>query len=315
MRAIAYSDKPKIASRTARMGKLKKYLPFYLFISPWFIVFLALGLIPLLWGLYLSFTNYDGFNFNNVQWIGMANYVQVFQGQAMPAMERTVLITLINVPLGTVIGFMLAVLLNTKVKGVAIYRTIFYLPSVFPVVATGLMWSAIYADQGGMLNEFLGFFGVKPINWLGYTWAPTSLIFMLLWGSGGALLIYLAGLKGVPQSLYESAAIDGATSAQRFFNVTVPLMTPVIFFNLVLGIIGSLQILLQPIILSGGGLTTAPIMPIYLYMVDAWLQIFSLGRFSYGLAMLWVLFVIVLLLTLVVFATSKYWVYYEAPGE
>ncbi|MFD1677108.1 carbohydrate ABC transporter permease [Alicyclobacillus fodiniaquatilis] len=298
--------------------KRKRAAEFYLFISPWFVVFILLGLIPLLWGLYLSFTDYSGYNYATLRFVGWLNYKDVFTDpDAMAALRRTLIITVINVPLGTFIGFMLAVLLNNRLKGLSIYRTIFYLPSIIPVVATGLMWKSIYAKQGGLLNNLLGLLHIHPVDWLGYDLSVSSLIIMLLWGAGGGLMIYLAGLKGVPQSLYEAAAIDGAKTVQKFRYVTVPLMTPVLFFNVIMGIIASLQILVQPMLLTPGnnGLISEPIQPIYLYMVHAWLQIFDFQRFGYGLAMLWVLFVVVLILSLIVFQTSKYWVYYESGEE
>lgn len=314
---VGVQSVPSVKTKKSMSFQKRRALEFYLFVSPWFIVFVALGLIPLLWGLYLSFSNYTGYNFDHLRMVGLTNYKFVFTDpEAMAALGRTLLITIINVPLGVAIGFLLAVLLNNRVKGLSVYRTIFYLPSIIPVVATGLMWQVIFANQGGLLNGLLGLFGIRPFDWLGYNLAQTSLIMMLLWGAGGALMIYLAGLKGIPQSLYESAAIDGATIIRQFRHITIPMMTPVLFFNLIMGIIGSLQIMIQPILLSGGGsLVSSPIDPIYLYMVHAWLQIFSFQRFSYGLALLWVLFVVVLLLAMIVFRTSKYWVHYESGEE
>jgi ABC-type sugar transport system permease subunit len=296
----------------------REALDFYLFISPWFIVFLGLGLAPLLYGLYLSFTNFTGFNSDNLRFVGLNNYSRVFiDGDSMYALGRTFFITALNVPIGTVLGFLMAVLLNNSIKGVGIFRTIFYLPSIIPVVATGLMWKTLLAKGNGLINSVLGNFGVQPIDWLGYDYATLSLMILLTWSCGGGLIIYLAGLKGIPRSLYEAAEIDGATARQRFRTITIPLMTPVLFFNVIMGIIGSLQIFAQPIMLSYGtqGLLNTPIKPNYLYLVHAFQQIFAFNRYGYGLALLWILFVLILILTIIVFTTSKYWVYYEVDGE
>lgn len=304
--------------KASKKRRLKDAVTFYLFISPWLLVFLALGLIPLLWGLYLSFTNYTGYNFNNLKIVGFQNYQFVFADKdAISSLSRTLLFTVMYVPLNIIVGFLLAVLLNNKLRGLSIYRTIFYLPSVIPVVATGLMWKTMYAQDGGLFNNILGHFGIKPLNFLGYGLAPSSMMFMLLWGAGGGLMIYLAGLKGVPQSLYESAAIDGANSVQRFWKITVPFMTPLIYFNLLMSVIGALQIFAQPMILTPGaqGLVSNPIQPIYLFMVHAWLQIFNFQRYAYGLALIWVMFVVGMALALIIHFTSKFWVHYETSGE
>ncbi|GGH78698.1 multiple sugar transport system permease protein [Pullulanibacillus pueri] len=298
-------------------SKKREALSFYLLISPWLLVFFALGLLPLLWGLYLACTNYTGFNFNQLHWVGLSNFSTVFHDDdAISSLFRTIILSIVIVPLSTAIGFLLAVLLNNKIKGLPFFRTVFYLPSVFPVIAAGLMWQVMYGRQDGVINIILGYLGIHPINWMGYNLAQTSLVLMMLWGSGGALMIYLAGLKNVPQSLYESAAIDGAGSFQKFWKITIPLTTPVIFYNVIMGIIGSLQMFAQPMLLTpGASWNTVPLQPIYLYVVNAWIQIFTNNRYSYGLALLWVLFIVVFILSLIVFFTSRYWVYYESGEE
>jgi multiple sugar transport system permease protein len=309
--ALARRRKP---SKSSRKGSRD----FYVFISPWLVGLVVLTAFPFLMGLYLSFTNYSGFNFGNLKWVGFENYKFVFtDSDAMASLMRTFIITVINVPLGLVIGFLLAVLLNAKgVKGLSVYRTIFYLPSILPITSTMLIWSEMLATNGGFLNEILGVFGLGPYNWGGYLLARPSLILVLLWGAGGGLLIYLAGLKGVSQSLYESAAIDGASVTRQFWHITVPMMTPVLFFNLITGFVGAMQILLQPILLSGQtSLVAPPSTPIYLFMDHAWLQIFLFHRFSYGLALIWVMFIIVLILGTIIFITSNRWVHYESSEE
>ncbi|RTE07829.1 carbohydrate ABC transporter permease [Paenibacillus whitsoniae] len=293
--------------------RTKEALEFYLFISPWFVVFMLLGLLPLLYGLYLSFTNFAGFNMHTVKWVGFENYIKVFtDNDAMYALGRTILITFLIVPSSLVVGLLLAVLLNRNVKPIGLYRMLFYMPSIVPVVATGTMWRSIFV-QDGLANQLLAGVGMKPIDWLGYDYATFSLFMMLLWGSGGGILINLAGLKGVPKYLYEAAMIDGASTAQRFMKITIPLVTPVLFFQLVMHVVLSLQIFIQPILLAGksNSLLSLPIRPNYLFSVHAFQQIFAFNRYGYGLALLWVMFILILLLTTILFTTSKLWVFYE----
>jgi len=295
------------------MKRRREALEFYLFISPWFVVFILLGLFPLLYGFYLSFTNFAGFNMNSVRWVGFENYIKVFtDNDAMYALGRTILITILIVPSSLIVGFILAVLLNQNVKPIGIYRMLFYMPSIVPVVATGTMWRSIFV-QDGLANQLLTGLGMKPIDWLGYDYATLSLFMMLLWGSGGGILINLAGLKGVPKHLYEAATIDGASTAQRFRKITIPLVTPVLFFQLVMHVILSMQIFVQPILLAANSnsLLSLPIRPNYLFSVHAFQQIFAFNRYGYGLALLWVMFILILLLTTIMFTTSKLWVFYE----
>ncbi|MFC5406098.1 carbohydrate ABC transporter permease [Cohnella soli] len=304
-------------TRLFRKKSVKEALEFYVFISPWFVVFVLLGLIPLLYGLYLSFTNYAGFNMDRLKFVGFANYHKVFtDNDAMYALGRTLFFTAIMVPLSTVLGFLLAVLLNQNIKRIGIYRTLFFIPSIIPVVAVGTMWRSLFVDEG-VVNNALISLGLEPVDWLGYDYAIYPLLIMLLWGVGGGILIYLAGLKGVSKDLYEAAAIDGATTFQRFARITIPLVTPVLFFQFIMSIIGSLQIFVQPILLAANSnsLLSTPIRPNYVYSVHAFQQIFAFGRFGYGLALLWVLFLMILVMTVVVFSTSKMWVFYEVDQE
>ena len=314
--ALSGTTDGKSKVRKGVSEKTRRTAAFYLMISPWFIVFLIFGLYPLLYGLYLSFTNFVGFNINHLKIVGLQNYKNVFTDtDAMYALGRTFYITIISVPISTLIGLLLALLLNQKIKGMGIYRTIFYLPSIVPVVSIGLMFRFLYADKDGILNNILNFLHLPTINWLSYDHATLSLLIMMFWGAGGSILINLAGLKGISKDLYEASSIDGASAFKRFISITMPLMTPVIFFNVVTGIIGVFQMYIQPILLTGLKFLDAPIRPNYLYAVHAFQQVFAFQRFAYGMALLWIMFIVILLLTIVVFATSKYWVYYETDQE
>lgn len=294
----------------------RRTISFYMMVSPWLIIFVSLSLVPLLYGLFLSFTNYRGFNIDNLRFVGLDNYKLVLtDNDAMPALRRTLLFALVNVPLGSAIAFLLAMLLNNNARGTGIYRTIFYLPSIIPIITTILLFKNIlFNTNGGILNTILNLFGIGSVNWLGYSWAPVALLLLMNWGAGGGILIYLAGLQGIASEYYESASIDGANALQKFWHITTPLMTPTIFFNMLMGIIGSLQIYMQPILLTGEELLARPIRPIYFYNVHAFQQIFNGQRFSYGMAALWVLFVVILFISIVVFVTRKYWVYSEVEN-
>ncbi|MGE5529438.1 MAG: carbohydrate ABC transporter permease [Patescibacteria group bacterium] len=291
---------------------------FYIAISPWLIGFILMSVIPLTIGLLTSFTNYDGLD-TGVRWVGLSNYKWFFtmDKDAWWGLYRTALITAIGVPLTTMGGFLLAMLLNQKVKALGIFRTLFYLPAIVPVVVTALMFRFIYDRDGGPLNALISLF--RPgtaIGWLTNDWCTVSLIGMMFWGLGSGMVIYLAGLQGIPVELKEVAAIDGASAWQSFRKITVPLMTPVVFFQLVMGIIGSLQMFAQPLLLTpmvtGGTVFSAtPSRNNYLYVIHAFKEIFSYNRFGYGTALLWILFVVVLLFTLLVFKSGSYWVYYE----
>ncbi len=293
-------------------------------ISPWLIIFLVMTMFPMGYGLYLSFTNYLGFNVNHLRWVGFLNYQTVFTDtDALSSMRRTVVLTLVTLPLNTVVTLFLALLLNRETRGVNVFRTIYYLPAILPVISIVLMWRSMFT-QDGILNTVLGFFQIHPVNWfaydsiLGIPYAQIALTLMGLWSTGASLLITLAGLKAIPKEMYEAAAIDGATNWQRLIRITVPLLTPVLFFNMLTGIINGLQVYLQPILLTtspGNGLLSRPKEPIYLYAVHAFQQIFANQRFAYGMALLWVSFVVTLALSIIVFKTSRYWVHYEMDQE
>ncbi|WNR45677.1 carbohydrate ABC transporter permease [Paenibacillus roseipurpureus] len=296
--------------------KSRRSIAFYLMISPWFVVFVLFSLYPLFYGLYLSFTNYIGLNLQTARWVGLQNYKNVFtDSDALYALGRTVMLTAVYVPISTLVGLLLAVLLNQNVRGVGIYRTIFYLPSIVPLVSAALMWKMMYANQTGILNVALKPLGMPSVNWLSYDYATMSLIITLIWASGSGILINLAGLKGISKELYEAASIDGAPALSRFVRITLPMMSPILFFNVIMGIIHTLQLYILPILLSGNDLLMAPIRPNYVYVVHAFQQVFAFQRFAYGMALLWVLFTVILLMTLVVFRSSRYWVHYEMEQE
>ncbi|MFC1996323.1 carbohydrate ABC transporter permease [Chloroflexota bacterium] len=298
----------------------RRTVTFYAMVSPWLIGFILLGVFPLIVGVLTSFTNYDGLNFKTFKWIGFTNYTRgVFDDpDVLFSLKRTLVWGGLNLPLWLIISFSLAMILNQAVKGRGLFRTIFYLPSLIPITAAVTAWRIILERNFGMLNHLISQFTPEPvaIGWLS-DYAMPGMTMIAVWGGLGAgMVIFLAGLQGIPTALLEAAHIDGANAWQSFRHVTLPLMTPVIFFQLILGLIGAFQQLNLPLVLTRVGITTAsvPPRPIYLYMIHTYQQIFVSGRFGYGTALLWMLFIGVLVLTGLVFWSQKFWVYYDAPG-
>jgi multiple sugar transport system permease protein len=279
----------------------------YLFIAPWLIGFLVFTAGPFLTSVFLSFTRYDVVS--SPKWVGLANY-QVLLGQDELFFKSawvTIRFAIVSVPLGIVAGVALALLLNANVRGISVYRTIFFLPSIVPMVATSVIFMWILNPQIGLVNGLLERFGVIGPAWLSDAkWAFWSLVLMSLWSVGGSMVIYLAGLKDIPLYLYEAATIDGASAWQKMTRVTLPMLTPVIFFNLVMGVIGSFQYFTQAYIMTGGGPEDST--RFYaLYLFDRAWRYLDMG---YASAMAWVLFLVVVVLTTMIFRTQKRWVHY-----
>jgi multiple sugar transport system permease protein len=294
-------------------------ITFYAFVAPWLLGFIFLVALPLALGVLTSFTNYDGLNLATVKFLGLGNYARAFSDANMKfSFERTIAWGLVNLPLWLTISFLLAIILNQDVKGRGLFRTIFYLPSVIPTVAAITAWRVILDRNFGLLNGFISLF--RPgtaIGWMS-DFALAGMATIAIWGGlGGGMIIFLAGLQNIPDELVEAARIDGANAIQIFRHVTLPLMTPVLFFQLIQGLIGSFQQITLPLIVSqiAQGQTSVPPRPIYLYMIHVYRQIFVSGRYGYGTALLWLLFVVVVLLTILVFWSSKFWVYTPEPQE
>ncbi|MFY7880922.1 MAG: carbohydrate ABC transporter permease [Fimbriimonas sp.] len=289
--------------------KSRENLTGYLFITPWLIGFLVFTLGPFIQSFYLSFTRY-----NIVQppkFIGLANYrMMLFDDELFwKSLWVTIRFALCSVPMVLVVGVLLALLLNSNVKGIAAFRTIFYLPSIIPTVATTSIFMWILNPQVGMVNQILDLIGIKGPAWLSDpTWTPWSLVFMSVWGAGGSMVIYLAGLKDIPTYLYEAATLDGAGPIQKLKAVTLPMLSPVIFFNLVMGIIGTFQYFTQAFMISKGqGGPEDSTMFYALYMFQRSWKYMDMG---YGSAMAWVLFVLIIFITAVIFKSHTRWVHY-----
>lgn len=293
------------------MGALKRFLrkngPGFLFISPWLIGFLVFQLGPFLSSIYLSFNSYDVIS--SPRWVGAANYQTLIHDDPMfwHSLGVTAKYALCAVPLSIVAGILVALLLSAQVRGQAFFRTALYLPSIMPTVATSVVFMWLLNPEKGLVNQLLAAVGVRGPAWLqDTTWALWSLILMSLWGIGNAMIIYLAGIKDIPAYLYEAAIIDGANGFQRLRKVTLPMLTPVIFFNLVMGVISSFQFFTEAFVMTQGGPEQSTTTYAYYLFQRAW-QFMDMG---YACAMAWVVFLIVMVVTGLLFKYQGKWVHF-----
>ena len=272
----------------------------YIAISPWIVGFIAFTGGPILASLFLSFTRWP--LIEPPEFTGLQNLIRLagdpLVGQAL---KVTSLYTFGSVPLSIILGFTLALLLNQRVKGLAVWRTIYYLPAVVSGVAVAVVWVWVFQPEFGVLNTLLRYIGIEGPNWLfSRTWVIPSLILMSLWGAGGGIIIYLSGLQGIPTEIYEAASIDGANAVRRLFSITVPMMTPVLFLQLVLGFIGSFQVFTSAYIMTRGGPGNASLFYV-LYIYRNAFQYFEMG---YACALSWVLTLVIVAVTLLLFWTA-----------
>lgn len=295
--------KSKRTSREAIAG--------FLFTSPVILGILLFTAWPILQSLYYSFTKFN--IIKNPEWIGGANYQRLISDpEFWHSLKITAIFTIVSVPAGLLVGFLLAALLNRALPGIGILRTIFYLPVIMPVVATGILWKQFYSPQFGFANQLLETLGLPPYTWFSRPESVMpSLILMGLWQAGGSMIIWLAGFQGIPTHLYEAAIVDGASRMRRFWNITIPMITPVIFFNLIMGLIGSFQVFGQVMVTTAGG----PLNASNFLMVMIYKKAFGTLEMGYASALAWVLFGIVLLLTAFIFRTSRSWVHYEGESR
>ncbi|MGI6566580.1 MAG: carbohydrate ABC transporter permease [Limnochordia bacterium] len=285
----------------------REALAFYGFISPWIIGFICFTGGPIIASLYFSLTNYT--LLSSPHYIGLGNYTALFNDPLFStSLYNTFYYTVFFVPLGIIFSFMLALLLNQKVGGLAAYRTVYYLPSIVPAVANSILWIWLLNPQWGLINTVLRMVGIEGPGWLtSEVWSKPAIILMSLWGVGSWVIIFLAGLQGVPEQYYEAAEVDGATTLARFFHITLPLMTPTIFFTLITGIIGALQVFTQAYIMTNGG----PVNSTLFYSLYLFRNAFNYLKMGYAAAMAWILFVIILILTIIQFRLAQRWVFYE----
>lgn len=280
----------------------------YLFISPWLLGFFLWTLAPMVFSLILSFAKY---NISQPPvFVGLANYKRAFAGDALfwQSVKVTFTYAALAIPLSLLFGFTIALLLNADIPGVSIWRTVYYLPSVISGVAVSMLWMLVFQPQFGVLNYLLRLVGIKGPQWLfSPTWVLPAFVIMSLWGVGGGMVIYLAGLQGIPTTLYEAAKIDGANWLQRLWKITLPMISPTIFFNLVMGLIGTFQIFTSAYVMTEGGPMNASLF----YNLYLYIQAFHNVKMGYASMLAWILFAIILTLTLLTIKSSAAWVYYE----
>lgn len=292
----------------------REALWFYLLVFPWVFGFITLTLGPMIYSLFLSLTNWD--LFTPPQFVGLDNFIRLFTRDKIfwKTVFNTLYYAFISVPLGMLFSLFISYFLNRPIKGSAIYRTLYYIPATVPGVASALLFRWLLAPDAGMINRFLAIFGVDGPAWLlEPDWVKPALILMSLWTVGANITLLMAGMKSIPAEFYEAAELDGASPITQYYRITLPLLTPVIFFNLINGLIGALQVFTQIYIMTGtggstmGGPNNASMM-IVPYLFNNGFRFYRMG---YASAIAWVLFVLVLILTLLVFRSSSAWVYYE----
>lgn len=279
----------------------------YTFVSPFILGFLLWFIIPALTAVYLVFHRWN--LIAEPRFVGFDNILRLFRDPLLgQSLKATLIFTFASVPLGLIVSFLLALLINTKIRGIAIFRTIYYLPSIVPAVANAVLWAWIFNTEFGLLNALLRGMGLSKVRWLqDPDWALPALIFMSLWNAGGAMIVFLAGLQGIPDILYEAAEIDGAGRWAKLRRVTIPMMSPIIFFNLVIGLIGTFQVFTIGFLITDGGPQNSTLfLVLYIYR-----NAFEYLDMGYAATVSWVLFFIVAGLTLVVFRYFGSQVYYE----
>ena len=290
----------------------KEALAGYLYIMPWLAGFLLFTAIPILASFYLAFTSYRGYG--RPEWIGFENFIFMLTQDDLFWKSAQVTLTYVIgfLPLGLILGFSIALLMNQNVRGITVFRTVYYLPAILTGVAVAIMWQFVFHKEFGVLNEILSWVNISPIAWLNDTrWVMVAFIIMGLWGVGGGMIIYLSGLQSIPSDLYEAATIDGANSLQKLWKITIPLMTPVIFFNLVTGMIATFQIFTTAFVMTRGG----PNYATYFFSLNIYYTTFRSLRLGYASAMAFALFLLILALTSVILFTSNKWVYYSGGAE
>ena len=279
----------------------------YLFVSPFILGVLFWVLYPALMAAWLSFQDWN--LITPAKYVGLKNFQTMFNDKLFwQALKVTSIFTFLSVPLSMILSFLMALLINTKVRGIALFRTIYYLPSIVPAVANAVLWAWILNTDFGLLNAVLHYFGAPKIAWLQETkFALPALILMSLWGVGQAMIIFLAGLQGIDEVYYEAAKIDGAGWWAQMVHITIPMMSSVIFFNLILGVIGSFQVFTAGYLITNGGPQNATLFfVLYLYRVA-----FQFLKMGYAAALSWVLFFIIVIFTVIIFRTVGRRVYYQ----
>jgi len=284
----------------------------YLFISPWLIGFLALTAYPMLLSLYYSFTNYT--LMKPIEWVGLDNYERIITAddKFAQSLKLTFYYVLASVPLKLIAALMVALLLKKAVRGISVYRTAIYFPSLIGAsIAVSLLWKNIFGVDG-FFNQVLGFFGIPGTGWVtNPDTALWSLIGLSVWQFGSSMVIFLAGLKQIPNDLYEASAVDGASKLKQFFKITLPMLSPTLFFNLIMGVINSFQMFTPAYVITGGG----PMNSTYVYALYLYERAFSRYQLGYSSSLAWIMLILIVAAAVIINLTSKYWVFYESESQ
>ena len=289
--------------------KTRNTLNGLIFASPWLVGLSLFWIYPILASIYYSFTEFNAIQ--SPRWVGLANYIELFtkDDRFWTAVYNTFYFAGLSIPLAVITAFGLALLLNAKINGQTLYRTVYFLPVLVPEVALALVWVYLFTPATGLVNRPFDWLGLRGPCWLTCeAWSRPTLVLLALWIIGQQVVLYLAGLQDVPQDLYDAADVDGANLWQKFRNVTVPIMTPVIFFHLITSVIGALQFFTIPYVMTGG--TGFPADSLLLYSILLYKNAFQYFRMGYASALAWLLFIVTLTITLLIFRTARRWVYY-----
>ena len=297
----------------------QEHLAFYLMVAPWVVGFIVFQVYVFGSGLWYSFTNLG--SSQNVRFVGLNNYIRAFVADQFfwPSLLTTLEYSFVSVLVSVIVGLAVAAMLHRDLRGRALYRTIVYLPTVVPAVSAALAWAFLYDKNYGLLNAALEKLGIGPLTWLQDPTMLWSLIIMSVWsGVGGSMIVLLAGMQGVPVDLIEAAVVDGVGPFRRFRHITLPLITPAIFFNIVTGLVGSMQVYTQAELLQGTSLDkiyTNIIKGNYVYMRLLVRSAFGEHRLGYSSALSWILFLVIVIVTLILFRTSDAWVFYDSMAK
>ncbi|MDD9267047.1 carbohydrate ABC transporter permease [Paenibacillus sp. GCM10023248] len=309
---LSHKQVRKRTSAFSLKGRWESPIAGYLFISPWLLGLLLLTMWPMLQSLYYSFTKFTLLDVP--EWVGIRNYERIFVDDDVfrQSLKVTLLFVVFSVPIKLFSALMVAMLLNKNIKGISFYRTLIYLPSLIgSSIAVAVLWKNIFGIDG-IINKILGLFGIQGVSWISSpSTALGTLVVLVAWQFGSSMVIFLAGLKQIPADLYEASSVDGASKVRQFFAITLPMLSPVLLFNLVLQTIGSFQMFTQAFVITKGG----PINSTYMYALYLYDRAFSRYDMGYASALAWILLVIIGIATALIFASSRYWVFYETEGS
>lgn len=309
--SVKMKKKVKISKKSVKTSIGESKYHGFLYVAPWFIGFLIFTLYPFVDSFYLSFTRFD--LVSQPVWVGLQNYIRMFHDQVFLKSVRVLFeYSFLEVPLKLIFSLIVAEILNMNIKGINFFRTAYYIPSILGSnVAIAVLWKFVFQSKG-LANQVISALGASPVGWFGEEFpALLTIVLLRVWEFGSTMVIFLAGLQSIPPELYEAASVDGCTKIRRFFKITIPLLSPTIFYNLVMQLIAAFQEFNGPYLITGGGPQHGTyFLPLYIY--DKTFKSYKMG---YAAAMSWFLFVIIMIFTVLVFRYSKYWVFYNDDGR